>query len=238
MLISHKFRFIFVHIYKNAGISITNALMPYAATEQQLKLENLLGKIGVSYLRPIVIREDSSLKDWGSDILNKSFKRLIFLKNRPQPLLNHVKANEIISFVGKESFNLYFSFGIVRNPWDWQVSLYKFGLENIFHPQRKLFMKFGSFENYIHWRCKEDVRFQKDFLFSKNNDQLVSFIGRYENLQKDFQTICKRIGINATLPVLNRSTKSKPYQEYYTPETIQLVRKTFTPDIELFGYEY
>ena len=32
MLISHRHRFVFVHIYKTAGISIVTALIPFAAT--------------------------------------------------------------------------------------------------------------------------------------------------------------------------------------------------------------
>jgi hypothetical protein len=39
------------------------------------------------------------------------------------------------------------------------------------------------------------------------------------------------------LPYVNMS-KEKPYQEYYTYETIELVRKIFAPDIEAFGYDF
>jgi len=238
MLISHQHHFIFVHIYKNAGISITTALMPFAATQGQIQVDNFLNYLGISYLYPLVIKDNSSFREWVSNILNNVFERLTVLKNHPQPVYNHATAAEIISKMGQETFDAYFSFGIVRNPWDWQVSLYRFALESIVHPQRKMFAEFGSFENYIHWRCKEDVHYQKDFLFSENGEQLVDFIGKYENLEADFQKICDHIGIDVKLPKLNRSTKHKPFQAYYTPETIELVRRTFAPDVELFGYEF
>ena len=37
------------------------------------------------------------------------------------------------------------------------------------------------------------------------------------------------------MPKLNQS-RHKPFHEYYTRETTELVRKTFAQDIELFGY--
>ena len=238
MLISDKYEFIFVHIYKNAGISITTALMPFAATPGQINLDNFLRKFEVSYLYPLVIKNNSSPQEWASNILNNLYERMTFLSHHPQPVYNHASATEIISKIGKERFDSYFSFGIVRNPWDWQVSLYRFMLESITHPKRKLIMKLGSFDNYIRWRCEVDVRYQKDFLFLENGEQQVDFIGKYENLEADFQEICRHIGISAKLPKLNQSTKNKSYQEYYTAETIELVRKTFAPDIDLFGYDF
>lgn len=238
MLISHKHQFIFVHVYKNAGISITSALTPFTVTPRQMNLNNFLGKFGVSYLYPLVIKDNSSLQEWISKVLFNIFQRMTFIKNHPSPCSNHAFADEIVSKIGKEKFNSCFSFGVVRNPWDWQVSLYHFGIESTLHSQRKLFRSFGSFEIYLQWRCKEGVHYQKDFFFSKDGKQLVSFIGKYENLESDFQKICDQIGIAAKLPKLNQTKKHKPYQEYYTPETISLVRRAFMPDIELFDYDF
>ena len=238
MLMSRQHRFIFVHIYKNAGISITSALMPYAATPAQIKVDNFLNRFGISYLYPLVIKDNSTVQEWISNILNNIFERSMIFKDHPQPVYNHASASEIISKLGKDVFNSYFSFGIVRNPWDWQVSMYQFGLEGTTNPRRGKFKGFGSFENYIRWRCQEDVHYQKDFLFSENGDQLVNFIGKYENLETDFRKICENVGIDARLPKLNQSARHKRFQDYYTPETMELVRRTFAPDIELFGYNF
>jgi Sulfotransferase family len=250
MLMSKRYSFLFVHIYKNAGISITTALMPYAATPAQLRVERALGRLGLSYLDPRVIRRSSSARDWVSNGMNNVFERLTFLPDHPQPAVPHATASEIIAKVGRDAFDSCFSFGIVRNPWDWQVSLYRFALERVLDMpllaararrlgrERKIYSRFESFEDYIHWRCTEDVELQKDFLFSEGGEQLVDFVGRFEKLDDDFRTICDRIGIPATLPRLNESSKGTAYQDYYTPETIELVRRTFAPDIELFGYEF
>ena len=66
---------------------------------------------------------------------------------------------------------------------------------------------------------------------------MVDFIGRFERLADDFHLICSRIGVSASLPKENVS-RVKPYQEYYSEETKELVRRTFEPDISLFKYDF
>lgn len=157
--------------------------------------------------------------------------------SEPQPFFKHAKASEIIAKVGKDVFESYFTFAFVRNPWDWQVSLYKYMLRDEGHFQHQRIKGFRDFDEYIRWRCANEVRFQKDFVFSTEGEQLVDFIGKYERLDDDFQAICSRLGISATLAKLNVSN-TKPYQDYYNEETIDLVRRAFEPDISLFGYDF
>jgi hypothetical protein len=251
MVMSRRHSFLFVHIYKNAGISITTALMPYAATPAQLRVERAFGRLGLSYLDPRVIRRTSSARDWISNGVNNVYERLTFIPDHPQPAPAHAHASEIIEKIGRDAFDSCFSFGIVRNPWDWQVSMYQFAIESVMdlplvavHARRlgsvrKIYSRFESFDDYIRWRCTEDVHLQKDFLFSQDGEQLVDYIGHFETLDVDFRTICDRIGIPASLPKLNESSsKGASYQDYYTPETVELVRRTFAPDIEAFGYDF
>jgi Sulfotransferase family len=207
MLISNQHNFIFIHIYKNAGTSITKALLPFAASKLQLKVSRILKGLHIS---------------------NKS---------TAQPFSTHIKASEIIETLGKEKFDSFFSFAIVRNPWDWQVSLYNFMLKNSNHHQHDLVKSLGNFDEYIMWRCDREVKFQKDFIYSVDGELLINFVGRYETLDADFTTLCSRIGISTSLPKLNISN-TKPYQQFYTKETKELVERTFDVDIKLFGYNF
>ena len=207
MLISEKHRFIFIHIYKNAGSSITEALKPLIAKEWRWKINLILHKLKVSAL----------------DL---------------QPFPTHVNTQEVIDQLGKDIFDSYFSFAIVRNPWDWQVSLFKYMQKEEGHHQHELANKFQCFDQYIEWRCAEDVRFQKDFIYSSEGELLVDFVGRFENLEQDFTEICQRIGIpSIQLPRINVSN-TKPYRDFYNDKTREMVRATFEPDISLFNYSF
>ena len=213
MLISHKHRFIFIHIYKTAGSSVRTALRPFIFySELQLPILRMFRRIGI---RPPLILNPMPFED------------------------SHNSAAEAVKVIGQKVFDKYFSFAFVRNPWDWQVSYYNFHVKwtpRTPNPWIDQIKSFPDFTAYIRWRCA-NPELQKDFIYSADEKLLVNFVGRYENINEDFQTICNRIGIRAELPMANVS-KTKPYQEYYAPETVELVRKTFAADIRLFGYDF
>ncbi len=105
MLISRKHKFIFIHIYKTAGTSITQALLPYITTKWKRYANNKLKRIGITYFDP-------------------------------QPYFKHIKTVELIEIIGEKKFSRYFSFAFVRNPWDLQVSLYKYILMTVQDPRQ------------------------------------------------------------------------------------------------------
>lgn len=207
MLISEHKKFIFIHVYKNAGTSITTSLRPHA------------------------------LPSW-QRFANRVAKRVNIKKPYDaQPFGDHLTAPEIAKKIGKHKFKQYFSFAVVRNPWDWQVSLYKYMLKTKSHHQHKLAKSFKTFETYIDWRCSEDVNFQKDFIFTKDEEQLVDKVISFENINSEFDEVCQQIGIDAELPKLNISN-TKPYKTFYNDRTRKLVEDTFEPDISLFNYSF
>jgi len=66
----------------------------------------------------------------------------------------------------------------------------------------------------------------------------IHFIGRFETLQQDFNTVCDRIGIVwQELPHRNKS-EHKHYTEYYDDELREIVTERYASDIDRFGYEF
>jgi hypothetical protein len=68
---------------------------------------------------------------------------------------------------------------------------------------------------------------------------LVDFVGRFENLQRDFATVATRLGLpSAELPHAMKSPRRPPLARYYNSRTRDLIANIFARDIELFGYEF
>lgn len=208
MIISHHKKFIFIHNYKVAGTSVRDALNIY---------------------------NNNSFKE-----SRKSDKVKLFLKLYPNIYSNqfswHVSAKEVKSKIPEKIFKSYYKFGFVRNPWDWQVSLYTYILKSENHYQHKLIKSMKTFDEYIDWRVHNDLLLQKDF-FYENDACLMDFIGKMENLQDDFLKISSRININSELSHLNASRKKDDnYINYHSQKSIDLINEAFSEDIKLFNY--
>ena len=176
-------------------------------------------------------------------VKKRTVKDLWMLPNKYQTGgLQHLMASHIIQEVGEDIFSKYFTFSFVRNPWDKMVSQYTYTIAK----RPTLLKRIGitesaSFKEYIDRSMVAKLHVQWDhqykFLY-KNKKCVVDFIGRFENLQQDFDTICDRIGIpQPKLPHRNK-TKHKHYTEYYDDETREIVAKKYAKDIELFGYKF
>ncbi len=148
----------------------------------------------------------------------------------------HDDAPTVIGRMGRESFDSYFSFAMVRNPWDLHVSIYHYVLKTPRHARHAQFKALKGFDEYLELRISEGMKTQRDGLFS-GDEQLVDYIGRFETIEADFNAICARIGVTLSLPVLNVS-KTQPYQSYYTKATADMVAKQFEADIQQFGYRF
>ena len=153
----------------------------------------------------------------------------------------HFKPSEALGDPGfSELYKDYFTFSFVRNPWDWQVSLYEYMRCTPNHPQHQLCME-KSFHDYILWRVNNERKTQFSFLSDEANDSSplsLDFIGKVENIQQDFNNLRLRFGIDTELPHINKSSRKGAYQDYYNPETADLIREAFKLDIETFNYHF
>lgn len=172
----------------------------------------------------------------GQEFANFFFKRLGIRQFGPTYYPDHFSASDLIEQIGQQKFKSYFSFGFVRNPWSWEVSTYKYILKNRKHPDHQRVSSFHDFREYLHWRCDGRFQLQQDFLYH-DGKQVVDFVGRFEHLERDFQEICLRLNLSHRLPALNQSG-GRGFRRYYTSDLIEMVRSTYRPDIEEFGYRF
>ena len=66
---------------------------------------------------------------------------------------------------------------------------------------------------------------------------LVDFIGKFENLETDFNLICEKLNLTAKLPHLN-STTHDHYSKYYTSKSRNIIEDWFKDDIIMFDYKF
>ena len=195
MIISPKYKFIFLATEKTGCTSVSNALENINDTKK------IIGNLVPIYNYNYLYSKHTSFSEFKNNY---------------------------------SDFNDYFKFAFVRNPWDRVVSWYNFS-KKIKNPDSHRNITGKNFLSYIKeyeiiWANKQQT--QSDFT------KCCDFVGRYENLQNDFNIICDKIGIpQQQLPHKN-ATNHKHYTEYYDDETKQIVAKKYAKDIEYFGYKF
>ena len=147
--------------------------------------------------------------------------------------LHHLTFEEVITSFPHLSDYFYFAF--VRNPWDRCIS-------SFFYSQRRQRPK-GSLKDFLlfhNFKDKSHSISQYDFIFNNQNSKQIDFIGRFENLQKDFDIVCNKVNLSPQkLPIKNKSQyKDYHYTEYYDSETRKIVAEKYAKDIEYFGYKF
>lgn len=216
MLLSLKYNFLFVHIAKTGGTSVRAALAP-------LRWRDPL------YWPAFLCSRLSHLT--GHRIASK--------------LPRHAKVIAAKEMLPHEVFEKLFKFAFVRNPWDLQVSSW----HHIRRERPHLLKGIEDFSTFIRWKLDPErpyqyhidtsIELQSDYLKDLSGRIIVDFIGRYENLQEDFNQVCRTIGIAPKqLPHKRQAKDRSDYRKYYTDEIAELVARHFKPDIEAFGYTF
>jgi len=167
---------------------------------------------------------------------NHVLKRIGVRQFGPSGYPDHMKATQLIQQTSLEQFNSMFSFAFVRNPWDWELSHYKYIIKRPRHSSHKEVKRLGTFSEYVRWRCDGRFQLQKSFVFHQRQ-RVVDFVGRFETLNEDFQLVANRLEVPSKLKRLNR-TRPTIYQQCYDDHTSDLIATTFQADIVEFGYQF
>jgi len=206
--------FLFIHIPKTGGNSIQNLLIKYSEDEIFIPFKHQDGiqRFNVkSSINPI-LRKHSTISDYKKYLSSTVYD------------------------------NLY-KFTTVRNPWDRIVSFYFSPHKAIDEFDRNEFIKIISQVKPIFYYTHELSLIDKlknsiGLLDQTNSQSAIDFYLRFENLQYDFDLVCKKIGVETQqLPKVN-SSKRKHYSEYYDNHLKDMVFKKFKEEINLFNYQF
>lgn len=227
MIISHKHRFIFIKTHKTAGTSIEIALSKYCGaddiitpiseSDELFKKENGYPS-AQNYIIPF---KNYSLFDWVKFIIT----------NKKRKYFNHIKADRVKKFVGKQIWNDYYKFCFERDPYDKCISGYYWMNKN---NETAL-----SPEDYL---LKEAHLFSDFDMYSENDAIIVDDVFKYEDLENSLQIIQKKIGLPNTIDLSQITAKGGvrkkrvAQKELLSASLRKHIAKVFRKEIETFNY--
>jgi hypothetical protein len=253
MIISHKYKFIFIKSRKTGGTSVEVSLA------MQCGKDDIITGI--------------------TDYSKKSDENFYVHSSRNYEGFNrHIKPDKIRVKIGDKIWNSYFKFTIVRNPWDFAVSMYKWQQfknsreylptfikikvkksirkikKNFFKPgpylellkiislifnKYKANKKLRNFDNFV----KEFSGKIKNtgFYFDSDGKPLADYYIRFEELEEGYKKVCEILKIPyQKLPRLKTKLRKKGehYSSFYNNEAKGIVAEEFKKEIEFFGYRF
>jgi hypothetical protein len=230
MIISHKYRYIFLKTTKTAGTSIEIALSKFGGPEDVItpitpedeKIRKELGYLGpMNYLAPL---RGYGIKDLALFLLKRRRKRWFY---------NHITAKEVRARIGQPVWDGYFKFCVERNPWDRVVSLYYW--QNRMEPRQ-------PFSAFVQSDAPLSLK-QKGFdLYTIDGRVAVDKICKYENLSEELESIRTRVGIPEKLDLPHAKARfrkeKESYRDIYGEMEKEKIAELFSAEIKLFGYEF
>ena len=227
MIISHKYRYIFIKNRKVAGTSVEIYLNQYKNKED--------------VFTPITAYHDNHSPQNYSGTFNlfreltntrlKYARTSISDYRKQKKFWNHMPGLLIKSRIDPEIWDSYYKFTIERNPWDKIISHYHWIARN----------KSGEFTlmDYL-----ENKFYPKDFdkYTDLNGSIIIDKVLRYENLDDELKTILHKLGIpfNGKLNIYAKSEyrEDRSYHKFYDDMTRKIVADIFKEEIKEFNYKF
>jgi hypothetical protein len=102
-----------------------------------------------------------------------------------------------------------------------------------------------TFAEFVYSFCKnpelhkgELLKPQCTWLLNNSGQLYPDFIGKYENINKDFKQLCDILQIEyKKLPIRNNS-EHDDYRKYYNQQLKELIGEFYKQDIKLLKYEW
>ncbi len=214
MIISPARSFVFVHITKTGGTSLSLAL------EDKAHKDDIL--IGDT---PKAQKRKRRLKD-------------IKANGR---LWKHSTMADIEGAFEHEHLAAMFKVALVRNPWDRMVSYYHWLRAQSFdHIAVKLAqgLEFGDFVSHPQTRASIRQNPYGRYLQDTSGQEWPALFVRLENFTQDISPFEDHIGFRIVLPAVNKSERDAGYRAYFTPELARIMAEDCAEDIERFGYTF
>ncbi len=221
MIISHKFKFIFVHIPKTGGCSIEHQLIPKLGTEDLITDTMNYGHIKDLKAKFYKIPHHSTL----DEILDKfpetkNYFKWAIVRNPWDRMVSLYHFYQQLTEVGGQLAGGKFA----NLPPDSLGSFEEWIMLDNKYPNR--FLRADTQSNHK-WRP------QYEWVGGK-----IDYTGKLESIDNNFLFICNNIGIKHT-PLENKnSSNHNYYKTYYNETTKNIIEDKYNIDIRKFNYGF
>jgi len=223
VLISHKYKFIYIKNVKTASSTVENFFAKYCCpegTEILCKNTPLKHELNTEYG---FVGGDSTRKKNNNDKL-------------PGLLAQHT-GSIILKKKFPEEFKEYYKFCVVRNPYQRIVSRF------LWDKKINIISKDMNFKNYIKNESKNPINKMNDDWYHRitlNGKLCCNFYINFDNLEKDIELVCKKLNITdyniKELKHINK-TETYNYKDYFDIENQKIVSEHCYEEIKYFDYK-
>jgi hypothetical protein len=229
MIISHKYKFIFIKTNKTAGTSIEIALSKFCGPND--------------IITPISPEDEAMRRDLGypgaqnhqlpiwrygvRDVIERATegKKLRFY--------NHIPAKEVIALIGKKKWDSYYTFCFERNPWDRIISQYYWVNKSEPRP---------TIQKFIRSKAPLNLKNRGYGGYTIDGKVVVDKICKFENLTEEIDAVRKLVGIPEQLELPRAKSQSRKakgsYRDLLGEDDRDYISKLFHDEIILMGYEW
>lgn len=209
MIISHKYKFIFLKTTKTAGTSIEIALSKFCGSED--------------IITPIYPEEEIR-----SQLGYRGAQNYL-----PDGFYNHISATKVRKLIGEQVWNTYYKFCFERNPWDRFISYYYWCNQSEPRPTIAEFLDSNPLwslkkTGFLLYSIENKIAVNKVCLYEKLNEELEQVriqIGLPEKLKLPRAKSSHRKEKRSYSQILDEAQKKQ-------------IEEVFSEEISLFGYKF
>ncbi len=255
MVISHRFRFIFIKTTKVGGTSLEMILdklcgpddvfPPHWHPETGYEPRNYEGDFDPFPELMHVAQHEKGLTEHALNATWKQWKaREHFHESLP--------AWQLKCRLPASIWNSYFKFTLERNPWDKAISRY-YHSKGVYEPKYGKELTMDNWLDYFEgriaqpwvtkaWGSEAPYNYPR-YADPWTDEILVDKICRYENMDAELQEVFARVGMPWTVSIPRTAktgyrTDRRPYREVLTKDQRDRIAKACAKEIALMGYIY
>jgi len=218
MIISHRYKFIFLKSRKTAGTSTEAFLERYCVSPS---------------------KESTYEPQHTNNQQNNEFGVMGYRQKGKGSIAPHTYPSSIKQSVAKNYWDNYTKIINIRNPYDTAVSFYHW---KAYRSNTTRQIDTGKFEQWLTQEGSNPVKSNLKFWQFKNIDPNKYIFLRYEHLQEDLNKTLIHLGMpnyNKSLPTYKTNLYDRaPYQKYYNNTSKQFIDRYFGEFMNRFGYTF